>query len=164
MKVRGTSTGKSWLVSEENKGAELVCRHIAEGTTGNTVFVQCQFVNIGLALAVRVKDTGIANGGQIQQWNGWSVLQLLSFMPWFQCSATSSRWRQLLCLNCRVYFSLCCLLRKYTATLKVPINDNIFCLEFGCWERWPGEYNAPPADRIMHCQTCFAFQLSPLNF
>ena len=44
-----------------------MCRHIAEGTTGNTPFVQCQFVNIGLALAVRVKDTGIANGGQIQQ-------------------------------------------------------------------------------------------------
>ena len=44
-----------------------MCRHIAEGTTGNNLFVQCQFVNIGLVLADRVKDTGVANGGQIQQ-------------------------------------------------------------------------------------------------
>jgi len=38
-----------------------VCRHIAEGTTGNALFVQCQFVNIGLVLADCVKDTGVAN-------------------------------------------------------------------------------------------------------
>jgi len=44
-----------------------VCRHIAEGTTDKTLLLQFQFVNIGLVLADRVKDKGVANGGQIQQ-------------------------------------------------------------------------------------------------
>jgi len=45
----------------------LVSRHIAEGTTEKTLLLQCQFVSGGLILADRVKDTGVANGGQIRQ-------------------------------------------------------------------------------------------------
>jgi hypothetical protein len=48
---------------KRNKGAELVCRHITEGTTDKTLLLQCQFVRVGHALADRVKDTGVANGG-----------------------------------------------------------------------------------------------------
>jgi hypothetical protein len=46
---------------------ELVCRHIAEGTTDKILLLQCQFVSVGLVLADCVRDRGVANGGQIQQ-------------------------------------------------------------------------------------------------
>jgi len=38
---------------------------VNEGTTDKTLFLQCQFVSVVLALDDRVKNTGVANGGQI---------------------------------------------------------------------------------------------------
>jgi hypothetical protein len=135
-----------------------VFQHIAEWTSVKTLPLRCQFVSDGLVLFDRVEDTGLANGEQIRQWNEQGVLQL----PWFHSWATLSSC-QVWCMNCRFYFSLCCRLLIYTGTLKVPINYNKLCFEFGYWETWPGKYNVPQADRIMHCKTYFAFQLSPLT-
>jgi hypothetical protein len=65
--VHAAFTSKCWLVSEENEGAELMCRHIAEGTSDKTVLLQCQFVSVGLVLVDRVKGTEFANGEQIRR-------------------------------------------------------------------------------------------------